>query len=708
MMALSLCSVAAMATGYWSHPDFKYNITGESTVEITRYTGSGGAVTVPGSVSWMETDSEGNIVNVQNYTVTAIKSAFSGWESLTSITIPNTVTTIEEWAFRGCTGLTSVTIPNSVTTIGEYAFSGCAGLTSVSIGNSVTAIGGYAFFRCTGLTSVTIPNSVTTIEEGAFAECSGLTSVTIGNSVTSIGGHAFDSCNGLTSVTIGNSVTTIGAWAFAYCDNLTSVAIPNSVTSIGGHAFESCSGLTSVTIPNSVTTIGVQAFAFCNSLADVYVDWATPLSIPDNVFLSANVSACTLHVPAGTEASYQSAGVWRDFHISGSATLTVSPATANIAASGGTASITVTSNVSWTASSSASWATVSPLSGSNNGTVTVTAAANSGAARTATITFSGGGVTSQTVTITQAAGTPASTLTVSPATANIAASGGTASITVTSNISWSASSSASWATVSPSSGSNNGTVTVTASANSGAARTATITISGGGITRTVSVTQEEEEQEVVVEAVPPTDDTQSYLILRLGIPTDDPFSGTFLVLLPPGMSLDRVNTVLLGSLVNRYDLLIAQIAANTWSVEIRPKTSPRTLSATAYRDIVKLAYTIDETVTYGPYEIVISDLEVTLDDETVIREDEIRVEVIVDPTGNESIEAASAVWYYGGLLSVRTPAIESVTVYSLSGVAVFRAEKDAGLATYRLNDLPRGVYVVKGGSGWTGKIVVSG
>ena len=42
--------------------------------------------------------------------------------SLTSITIPNSVTSIGGDAFAYCTGLTSVTIPNSVTSIGERAF----------------------------------------------------------------------------------------------------------------------------------------------------------------------------------------------------------------------------------------------------------------------------------------------------------------------------------------------------------------------------------------------------------------------------------------------------------------------------------------------------------------------------------------------------------------------------------------------------------
>ena len=44
-----------------------------------------------------------------------------------------------------CNSLTSVTIPNSVTKIGDSAFYDSYGLTNVTIGNGVTSIGDYAF-----------------------------------------------------------------------------------------------------------------------------------------------------------------------------------------------------------------------------------------------------------------------------------------------------------------------------------------------------------------------------------------------------------------------------------------------------------------------------------------------------------------------------------------------------------------------------------
>ena len=98
--------------------------------------------------------------------------------------------------------ITSVTIPDSVTIIGASAFSNCSSLTSITIPDSVTSIGDYAFRECSSLTSITIPDSVTSIGASAFSNCSSLTSITIPDSVTSIGNEVFYNCSNLTSVTL--------------------------------------------------------------------------------------------------------------------------------------------------------------------------------------------------------------------------------------------------------------------------------------------------------------------------------------------------------------------------------------------------------------------------------------------------------------------------------------------------------------------------
>ena len=125
------------------------------------------------------------------------EGAFCARYALKEIDLSNVIE-IGGSAFNGCTSLTSVTIPESVTSIGEYAFCGCTSLTSVTIPESVTSIGEYAFCDCTNLTSVTIPESVTSIGSSAFSYCTNLTSVTV-NATTppSAGIQMFSNCTRL-------------------------------------------------------------------------------------------------------------------------------------------------------------------------------------------------------------------------------------------------------------------------------------------------------------------------------------------------------------------------------------------------------------------------------------------------------------------------------------------------------------------------------
>jgi len=91
---------------------FTYTINTNGTITITKYTGSGGAVTIPDTINGLPVTSIGNA------------------------------------AFKQCNNLVSITIPNGVTSIGGDAFSFCTKLTSATIGNSVTNIGNEAFLRC--------------------------------------------------------------------------------------------------------------------------------------------------------------------------------------------------------------------------------------------------------------------------------------------------------------------------------------------------------------------------------------------------------------------------------------------------------------------------------------------------------------------------------------------------------------------------------
>ena len=77
--------------------------------------------------------------------------------TITSITIPASVTTIDEYAFDSCTSLTSITIPASVKTMGQNAFQSCTGLASITIPPSVTTMGQNAFAMWTSTQTINVP-----------------------------------------------------------------------------------------------------------------------------------------------------------------------------------------------------------------------------------------------------------------------------------------------------------------------------------------------------------------------------------------------------------------------------------------------------------------------------------------------------------------------------------------------------------------------
>ena len=149
-----------------------------------------------------------------------------------------------------------------------------------------------------------------------------------------------------------------------------------------------------------------------------------------------------------------------------------------------TVRVSTTNACSWTASSNASWITVtSGATGTGDGSVAFSYAANTGALRTGTLTIAG-----QTFTLTQA---PCA-YSISPDTVKIDGDGGTATISVStgSTCTWTASSNESWITITAgASGMGNGTVRFTVARNNGRnKRTATLTIAG----RNAKVEQEDD------------------------------------------------------------------------------------------------------------------------------------------------------------------------------------------------------------------------
>ena len=213
-------------------------------------------------------------------TVTITK--YTGTES--TVILPSTinswpVTKIGEAAFQDNTTITSVTIPDSVTEIGANAFAGCTNLTSVHYEgdwSNLTIQSGnpavqdaaneqlFDFEFILNNTAVIVTNYKC---KGTAADVT-IPSCYKGKPVTAINNAAFPN-SAVTSVTIPDSVTSIPDAAFVNCSQLTNISIPNSVTYIGFSAFDGCASLKSITLPSSLRTIGNSAFAGCPSLMTV-------------------------------------------------------------------------------------------------------------------------------------------------------------------------------------------------------------------------------------------------------------------------------------------------------------------------------------------------------------------------------------------------------------------------------------------------------
>jgi len=270
---------------------------------------------------------------IEGYPVTCIASwgAFMDCSSLTSVTIPDSVTSIGSSAFAGCTSLTSMVIPDSVTVVGTSVFNNCTSLTSVTIGKGVTKIGDWMFSGCSSLTMVTIPDSVYKIEESAFAFCTSLEQVICGNGLAYVGASAFEHCSNLSQITFGTGISNIGSSAFDGCTALTAVHIPsitqwcsicfgNTPTSnplyyaqklyadgelvtsvefprgcksIGQYTFCNYTALTQVSIPDTVSSIGDSAFKGCTGLIHISLPVGLT-SIGENAFYGCSITELIL------------------------------------------------------------------------------------------------------------------------------------------------------------------------------------------------------------------------------------------------------------------------------------------------------------------------------------------------------------------------------------------------------------------------------
>lgn len=272
---------------------------------------------------------------------------FQNCVSLTSFTVPDSVTYINDKAFEN-TGITEFFIGKNVETLGKNGinpFGGCMSLTKITVDEenetfavtdqgaliqgstlicypaglsgtegklklsdltcgeekvAIKTLYSKAFYGCDKLTEIILPETLTTINDRAFENCTNLTSIAIPDSVTTIGdeeGFVFAGCTSLTEITFGENseLKTINKAVFSNILSVETLVIPASVTKIGANAFEN-SGFIEVTILGKLTSVSSYMFQNCRALETV--TWAEGTTTTGQYTFRGCTSLTTVTLPS--------------------------------------------------------------------------------------------------------------------------------------------------------------------------------------------------------------------------------------------------------------------------------------------------------------------------------------------------------------------------------------------------------------------------
>ena len=321
LLMLVLCIPALAESTDWNY-DANYAI-------LRGYDGAGGDVVVPAEIDGFTVDVIG--INV-----------FKG-DTITSLTLPETVLELRSNAVSSCEKLTSVTLPQSLVVINRMNFFSCNALSEVTIPASVRYIGDTSFRFCDALRKITFEGVCPAIDMDCFSvlpddavayvpddqleaytaafenagstvsvQPSGKNAVLVENNGYVEEEFDFDASTGtITSYngyatylaipeTIGGApVKAIGPEAFARHAYLAFLELPEGLESIGDSAFYNCETLGRVRFPSTLKTIGSNAFY--NAYKSSVLELTSVESIGDYAFYFAGLKG-SLELPEGLKS----------------------------------------------------------------------------------------------------------------------------------------------------------------------------------------------------------------------------------------------------------------------------------------------------------------------------------------------------------------------------------------------------------------------
>ena len=237
--------------------DFTFT-TDDTGATVTGYTGENADVQLPSALGGKPVVAIG-------------ANAFNGNETITSVTMPDSVTVIGDYAFA-YSSVTSITLSEGLTSLGENVFTDARWLTTIDdrSRNFVQTINGIHYnvagteiILCPADVAgdIQLPAGLLAVPEKCFEGLPKITSVTFPDSVKIIGAYAFKKCDNLTGVTLPKGLERLEEGLFLKCISLTNIEIPDKVTVIADNVFSGCNALSSVLLSNNITTIGTGAFA---------------------------------------------------------------------------------------------------------------------------------------------------------------------------------------------------------------------------------------------------------------------------------------------------------------------------------------------------------------------------------------------------------------------------------------------------------------
>lgn len=278
------------------------------------------------------------------------QSSFSGYSSLTTVTLPATVTRFDDSAFNELTKLENIeveadnpnyksvdgvllskdgktlyryprgrteesyAIPDGVEKIASYAFY-CCRLTKISVPASTSSVAGTAFYISNTLAEFVVSDGSEHFKSdgGVLFTKDGKTllryppaktgdSYTVPDGVEVISDYSFFG-NRLSSIELCSTITEVGQYAFAYCNYLSELTMHDGISVIGSYAFYLNKSIKRLSIPAALTAIGENAFIFTSSLSEIAVSGSKSFTVKDGVLFSADMMRL-IRCPVSKEGSY--------------------------------------------------------------------------------------------------------------------------------------------------------------------------------------------------------------------------------------------------------------------------------------------------------------------------------------------------------------------------------------------------------------------